>query len=421
MDKSYIEKPNHKLVFNIIIIYAIVVLLSAFIFNSPKEIFFGLVDLSLSPSILLTDYIKVSNLGSTFFNSGLLMVLFTLITKYSKTSINGPMIAGILTIGGFAFFGKNIYNVWPIVFGVYLYARVNKDLFKDYIVIAMFATALAPLVSQVSFGFDLSLYTGVSLGIICGIIAGFILPPLSKHFTNFHQGYNLYNIGFTAGIIATMFMSVFRVLGFNNIPQAILSSDYNLIMTIYFSIYFLSMIVIGFLISSKSLKNLKLLMQKPGILASDFVEIGGFGASLLNMGLLGLMAVLYVIFVGGNFNGPVIGALLTVSGFGAFGKHLKNSIFIIIGVYIVTLFTSLDPGSTGVLIAALFGTALAPISGKFGWPYGILAGGIHISLVLHTAYLHGGMNLYNNGFTAGLVAAFIVPLIQAFKTKPYRK
>ncbi|HZJ85621.1 MAG TPA: DUF1576 domain-containing protein, partial [Erysipelotrichaceae bacterium] len=390
---------------------------SAFIFNTPQEILYGLNKIIHSPSILLTDYIEVSNLGSTFFNSGLLMILFVCMTKLSKTSINGPMIAGILTIGGFAFFGKNIFNVWPIVFGVYLNAKINKDLFKDYIVVAMFATALAPLVSQVSFGFGLNIYLGVTLGIVCGIIAGFILPPLSKHFINFHQGFNLYNIGFTAGMIATMFMAIFRVLGFDNTSQAILSSNYNGLMFKYFSLYFISMVVLGFVLNNKSLKNLNTIMNQSGVLSSDFVAIGGFGVSLLNMGLLGLMSILYVCLVKGDFNGPVIGALLTVSGFGAFGKHLKNTVFVITGVYLVTIFTSLDAGSTGVLIAALFGTALAPISGKFGWPYGILAGMVHISLVLHTAYLHGGMNLYNNGFTAGLVAAFLVPLIQTYKTK----
>ena len=417
MEKFKKIETKSDVVFKIILLYAVVIFLSAFIFNSPKEILLGLSKIILSPSILLTDYIEVSNLGSTFFNSGLLMILFVCMTKLSKTSINGPMIAGIFTIGGFAFFGKNIFNVWPIVFGVYLYAKINKDLFKDYIVVAMFATALAPLVSQVSFGFGLNTYLGITLGIISGILAGFILPPLSKHFVNFHQGFNLYNIGFTAGMIATMFMAIFRVLGFDNTSQAILSFNYNSLMLKYFSLYFISMVVLGYILNNKSFKNLDTIMDQSGVLSSDFVAIGGFGVSLLNMGLLGLISIVYVVLVKGDFNGPVIGALLTVSGFGAFGKHLKNTVFVITGVYLVTIFTSLDAGSTGVLIAALFGTALAPISGKFGWPYGILAGMVHISLVLHTAYLHGGMNLYNNGFTAGLVAAFLVPLIQTYKTK----
>ncbi|MFP4173099.1 MAG: DUF1576 domain-containing protein, partial [Candidatus Hydrogenedentota bacterium] len=31
--------------------------------------------------------------------------------------------------------------------------------------------------------------------------------------------------------------------------------------------------------------------------------------------------------------------------------------------------------------------------------------------------LHGGVNLYNNGFAGGFVAAFLTPIIDAFKKR----
>jgi hypothetical protein len=31
-------------------------------------------------------------------------------------------------------------------------------------------------------------------------------------------------------------------------------------------------------------------------------------------------------------------------------------------------------------------------------------------MALNIGYLHGGMNLYNNGFSGGFVAAFLAPL-----------
>jgi hypothetical protein len=34
-----------------------------------------------------------------------------------------------------------------------------------------------------------------------------------------------------------------------------------------------------------------------------------------------------------------------------------------------------------------------------------------MTLVSNVAYLHGGLNLYNNGFSCGFVAAFMVPLL----------
>ena len=50
--------------------------------------------------------------------------------------------------------------------------------------------------------------------------------------------------------------------------------------------------------------------------------------------------------------------------------------------------------------------------------FGVLAGFINSSVVLNSGILHGGMNLYNTGFSAGIVAAVLVPLLNAFKKKP---
>ena len=62
-------------------------------------------------------------------------------------------------------------------------------------------------------------------------------------------------------------------------------------------------------------------------------------------------------------------------------------------------------------IAGLFGTTLAPFSGFFGWPFGVLAGLLHSSVVLHAGLPLEGMNLYNNGFSGGLVAIVLYPII----------
>ena len=66
---------------------------------------------------------------------------------------------------------------------------------------------------------------------------------------------------------------------------------------------------------------------------------------------------------------------------------------------------------SAVQLACLFCTTLAPISGYFGWPYGVLAGFLHSSVVLYTGAPVAGMNLYNNGFSGGLVAIVLYPLI----------
>ena len=64
-------------------------------------------------------------------------------------------------------------------------------------------------------------------------------------------------------------------------------------------------------------------------------------------------------------------------------------------------------------IAGLFGTTLAPVTGTFGVFAGVLAGALHSAVVRQTGGPVAGMNLYNNGFSGGLVAMVVYPLLTA--------
>ncbi|MFN3329246.1 MAG: DUF1576 domain-containing protein, partial [Fervidobacterium pennivorans] len=44
-----------------------------------------------------------------------------------------------------------------------------------------------------------------------------------------------------------------------------------------------------------------------------------------------------------------------------------------------------------------------------------VAGYLHSALVISVGSLHFGMNLYNNGFSGGFVAMFLLPIIEAFR------
>lgn len=411
------NKVAEKVKFFVILGYSVVFLLSAFIFNSPREIIEGFINLTVAPSILVTDYMAVGNVGAALFNCGLLMIIFTFIAKFNKVDYNGPIIAAIFTIGGFALFGKNIYNVWFILLGVFIYSRIKKEKFSKFIVVAFFGTALGPLVSQISFGLGIPLPLAIFSASMAGIIVGMVLPPLGAHFVKFHQGFNLYNIGFTAGMVGTFFMAGMRAFGFQNPPTLFLAEGYNSVLGTYLSIIFISMLILGFIYNNKSFRGYNNLVKRSGRAVTDFVVLDGFGLSLVNMGLLGFVTMAYILLVGGQLNGPIIGGIFTVIGFGAFGKHTKNVIPILIGVYIFSFFNVWEVNAIGPLLAALFGTTLAPIAGEYGWKLGIVAGFMHMAMVMNVGYLHGGMNLYNNGFSGGMVAALLVPLIDAFSRK----
>ena len=412
--ESFFMVPNHTK-YCIMLGYALVIMFSGFLFNSPREIFQGMQTIIVAPSILVTDYFEIANIGTALFNSGLLMIVSIGIAKKSTVHMNGPIISAILTTGGFALFGKNPYNIIPILLGVFLYSRVQKEKFNRFILPAFFGTALGPLVSQVSFGYGFPIIQGIAMGVLFGIIAGFVLPSLAVHFIRFHQGFNLYNIGFTCGVTGMFFMAVFRAFGYNHEGALFVSSGNNSTFTVYLGLFFLSFIVVGLYYNRWNFNGYKNLLTHTGQLVTDFVTLNGFGVTMINMGILGLISTLYVVMVNGELNGPIIGGIFTIVGFGAFGKHTKNILPIFVGVYLATLFNIWDVNSTGALLGALFGTTLAPIPGRFGWQYGVLAGFLHMAVVMNVGVVHGGMNLYNNGFSGGFVAAFLVPIITSLK------
>ena len=120
-----------------------------------------------------------------------------------RTTITGPLIAAVFTVTGFSLFGKNLYNSLPIILGVWCYGRLIRSSFRHQLLPALFGTALGPLVSEISFNLNLPPPAGIALGIGAGFVTGFVLPVLAVYFLRFHQGFNLYNVGFTCGIIGT--------------------------------------------------------------------------------------------------------------------------------------------------------------------------------------------------------------------------
>jgi hypothetical protein len=170
------------------------------------------------------------------------------------------------------------------------------------------------------------------------------------------------------------------------------------------------MIGAGYAIDPTSPRRMTDLVALSGQSPCDFTTLVGAGPAWMNMGLCGLIGLGYVLLVGGDLNGPVIGALFTIVGFAAFGKHPRNIVPIMAGVFLGTILKPLTVTNPSIILAALFGTTLAPIPGKFGWPWGIAAGFVHLSVAQTVGQLHGGLNLYNNGFAAGIVASVLAPI-----------
>ena len=89
---------------------------------------------------------------------------------------------------------------------------------------------------------------------------------------------------------------------------------------------------------------------------------------------------------------------------------MVNIVPVMLGVLLGALAKPFGLTDPGVVWAMLFGTCLAPISGRFGPHWGLLAGFLHVSVGQVTGAFTAGLNLYGNGFAAGLVAAVVSPV-----------
>ncbi len=401
--------------------FSIIVILCAFLFDTTEEIVEGYYRILTSPSNLLTDYMAVGGIGATFLNAGLLMLIAIFASWRKKQLLTGSIIAGFFTLFGFSFFGKNLFNTIPITVGVYLYSKIEDVDFSTLSVNSMFGTALGPAVSYICFGIGLPFYKGLLISYGVGILIGLLLPPLAKSFLRFHQGYTLYGMGFTCGVIGLFIQGVLSSfsLGVSNV--SVLSPDDNMHIAIFMYYFFGLSFTAGYFINGKSFDNFRNLLSSSGRTPSDFGYIYGFGICLVNMSLLGALYTTLVLIMGQPLNGPILGGIFTIFGFGIFGKHVRNVMPILFGTLVAFALNIYEPKSVTALVTVLFATNLAPVAGEYGFLGGMIAGFAHVSIVSSVGVLHGGLNLYNNGFSGGFVAATLVPIYDAIRESRFFK
>ena len=398
---------------------ATVVLLyiAAFLCGSPREIWEGMIGIVRTRDALITDYIAVAGAGACFMNAALVSTIGLTVTLATGIPFTGPTIAALFINIGYAFWGKNAVNILPVLLGTFLYAKSHHLHFGRYIYTALFGTCLAPFVTEVVYLLPFSLPVNIVFAVLAGVVIGYLLPPIAAHTVSMHMGYNLFNVGFAAGVLAFVLFCILRSFGVEAQTVLIWQEGRPLWMMVSLYGYFAASFLLGYFLSGRKLSKLIALFRHPGRAVADFVLMDGPGATLMNMGLVGVIGLTYILLVGGDLGGPVVGGLLMAFGFAAFGAHGKNYPPVVLGVFLFSLISTHTLTTPGMQIASLFAVGLAPIAGQFGPLAGVLAGMLHGAIVMCTSSMYGGLNLYNNGFSAGWVAIFMVPVLESFITR----
>ena len=418
-------------------------IVGAFVMPDRSTAFTGLWDIMSGTCKISTNYFAMGGYAATFLNMGLVGLICTALCFLPGAKPNNVTTLGVLLTIGFGSWGINPLNMIPTILGVCLFCLVKKEKLGAMSNAMMYSTGIAPLISDLLFrypnaeavGFN---WVGLALALGVGLIIGVFLPAGLGHAPNIHKGYNHYSaavpIGFTAFFLRSVLYTVMGV----DLPAAPAYAapvqsfaNTNIFCFILFGLCILFALLMG--CKPKDYWNL---MKDDGKGVSFTTKYGN-APFLMNVGVFGLMIVGYynlAMAISGTeiWTGMTFGIVFCMLATCNSGSHPRNVWPIMVGYMLTSLLFGLlyqgegnfglTMGSQSILIGLCYANGMSPIAGKYGFPFGILAGGIHYLLVTAVPSMHGGFCLYNGGFTAALICLLFVPQLEKFfKTKEERK
>ncbi len=413
-------------------------LIGAFCMPDRNQMLSGLWKILSSPTKAATNFFSVGGFAATFLNMGLVGLICTaLYCLPGEKSNSAATLVNILTIG-FGSWGIHILNMWPLIFGVMLYCLVRRKNMGDYTNAMLFSTGLAPFISEMLVRYPNAeptgfTFTGILLALGLGLIVGFFLPAGLDNSPRIHKGFTLYSAALPIGMLAFLLQGIlYRAMGVP-VPAAISDNSVGSreISNIFCVILFSSCVVISLIMGGKLSTYGKMLIRHSHVM--DFAGAYGNATMLMNVGFQGLFILAYLNIIGAEFNGIVFGSVFCWLCTCNSGSNPLNTLPIILGYSMADkLFQFLAPitggnftqfiNSQAIVVGICYATGLSPISTQYGWFYGVIMAAIHFCMVTTVPDLHGGMCLYNGGFTAAMVCLLVIPMLEHhFRTKHERR
>ena len=172
------------------------------------------------------------------------------------------------------------------------------------------------------------------------------------------------------------------------------------------------------------LSGLVQILTQPTKAYTNFFAAGGFSATFLNMGLVGLFCTALYCLPGQKDNNTATLVTILTTGFGAWGIHILNMWFPILGVVLYCLIKKEKIGNC--TNAMLFSTGIAPFISEFLIRYpnpevvGFRLSGVLLALVVgivtgvflpagldHSPSVHKGYDIYSAALPVGMSALLL--------------
>ena len=413
-------------------------LLAAFFMPDRADMLPGLWRILNSPTKSATNFFSIGGYAATFLNMGLVGLICTaLYCIPGRQANNAATLVTLLTVG-FGSWGIHILNIWPTILGVALHCIVKGEKLGSRTNAMLFTTGLAPFMSELMVRYPnpevVGIHpTGVALALIIGVTVGYFMPAGLDNSPKIHKGFALYSAALPIGMTAFLLNGfLYKAMGVP-VPEAV--SDLSVmdprICNTFCCVLFSAFILVALLMGCTPIHYIKSILSPQHVV--HFGAAFGNTAMLMNVGVFGFFILGYFNLVGAEFNGIIFGSVFCMLSTCNSGSHPINAIPILMGYGVASqFFQALMPFSGGdfthflhsqsLIVGICYANGLSPIAHEYGWRYGILVAALHFCMVTTTPQLHGGMCLYNGGFTAALVCLLILPGMERhFRTKHERR
>ena len=413
-------------------------LLAAFFMPDRADMLPGLWRIVSSPTLSSTNFFSLGGYAATFLNMGLVGLICTAIYCLPGEKPNHAATLVTILTTGFGSWGIHILNMWPTILGVVLHCLVTGKKLGSQSNSMLFSTGLAPFLSELMVRYPNAQVVGFTPGgllaaLVVGILAGFFLPAGLDNSPRIHKGFVLYSAALPVGMTAFLLYAILYKAPGVAVPAAVsqLHVADPVIVNGFCITLFCGCILVSLLMGTTWRDYWRLLTDPEQIV--NFSAAYGNGTMLMNVGLYGLYILLYYNLIGAEFNGVTFGVIFCMLSTCNSGSHPGNIWPITLGYSMASqLFQRLAPlvggdyvqflNTQAIVVGLCYANGLSPISDKYGWFYGFFAAMFHFCMVTTVPQLHGGMCLYNGGFTAALVCLLMVPALeQHFRTKLERR
>lgn len=402
MSKAKQAILSTNIMFLFLFAYGLSITFASFFLASPQALLSGMGKIIRSPSNLITDYVHIAGVGPAFLNSGLLTLSSLFLLRKHKHHFCALTVSVIMMLSGFSFFGKNIVNSAPIILGCLLYLRIHHSGRQDLLVMGLLSTCLSPIVSTIYCTSDHLMLSNKLIALGVGLLIGYTILPIFEFLKVHTKELNLYNMGFSAGFVGLIGnLATRNILDIKLVPHA-LSFEHHHSLLYFLVVLFTLPIPVYFYFCKKT-------SAQSNYLLLDIKKIARFS-------LYGFLAILFTLSQRVPLSGILVGAILTFAGFSMYNFKFRYFLFPALGVLFAAQFIYHDTATTSSIVIILFASTLSPMTRKYGFLAGTVAGMIFSLITRNSHYLTAGINLYNCGFAGGVT----VLLMDLVRTVFYR-